>query len=73
MFKLLGASAVGMSTVHEVIAASHLGLEVVGISCITNLAAGISSVKLSHNDVKDTATSVEAAFSGLIIDLLPKL
>lgn len=73
MFKLLGASAVGMSTVHEVIAASHLGVEVLGISCITNLASGISSTKLSHEEVKDTATSVEAAFSGLIIDLLPRL
>lgn len=73
MLKTLGASAVGMSTVHEVIAASHLGLEVLGISCITNLAAGLSGNKLSHDEVKDTAVSVEAAFSGLILDLLPRL
>ena len=73
MFKTMGASAVGMSTVHEVIAASHLGVEVLGISCITNLASGISATKLSHEEVKDTATSVEAAFTGLILGVLPRL
>lgn len=73
MLRTLGAHAVGMSTVFEVIAASHLGMEVLGISCITNLAAGLSDQKLSHDEVKDTATRVEAAFSGLILDLLPRL
>lgn len=73
MLRTLGAQAVGMSTVFEVIAASHLGLEVLGISCITNLAAGLSSQKLSHDEVKETATRVEAAFSGLILDLVPRL
>jgi purine-nucleoside phosphorylase len=73
MLRTLGAHAVGMSTVFEVIAASHLGMEVLGISCITNLAAGMSDQKLSHDEVKDTATRVEAAFSGLILDLLPRL
>jgi hypothetical protein len=48
-------------------------MEVLGISCITNLAAGMSDQKLSHDEVKDTATRVEAAFSGLILDLLPRL
>lgn len=73
MLRTLGAHAVGMSTVFEVIAASHLGMEVLGISCITNLAAGLSDQKLSHDEVKETATRVEAAFSGLILDLLPRL
>ena len=73
MLRTMGAHAVGMSTVFEVIAASHLGMEVLGISCITNLAAGMSDQKLSHDEVKDTATRVEAAFSGLILDLLPRL
>jgi purine-nucleoside phosphorylase len=73
MLKLLGASAVGMSTVHETIAANHMGVEVLGLSCITNLAAGISTEKLSHDEVKDTATRVESAFSGLILDVVGKL
>lgn len=73
MLRTLGASAVGMSTVHEVICASHLGMEVLGISCITNLAAGLSAQKLSHDEVKDTATRVERAFSGLILDVIPRL
>jgi purine-nucleoside phosphorylase len=73
MLRTLGAHAVGMSTVHEVIAASHLGIEVLGLSCITNLAAGISPVKLSHDEVKETATRVEQAFSQLVLGLLPRL
>lgn len=73
MLKTLGAHAVGMSTVHEVIAANHLGMEVLGISCITNLAAGISPVKLSHDEVKETATRVGQVFSGLVLQLLPRL
>ena len=73
MLRTLGASAVGMSTVHEVIAANHLGIEVLGISCITNLAAGISRDKLSHDDVKETAARVGEAFSGLVLQLIPRL
>jgi purine-nucleoside phosphorylase len=73
MLRTLGAQAVGMSTVHEVIAASHLGVEVLGLSCITNLAAGLSPVKLSHDEVKETATRVEQAFSKLVLGLLPRL
>ena len=73
MLKTLGAHAVGMSTVHEVIAASHLGIEVLGLSCVTNLAAGLSSTKLSHDEVKETATRVEKEFSGLVLELLTRL
>lgn len=73
MLKGYGAHAVGMSTVHEVIAANHGGMKVCGISCITNLAAGISPHKLSHGEVKDTATQVEAVFSALILDIVSRL
>lgn len=55
MLDILGADAVGMSTVPEVITAAHCGIKVLGISCITNMAAGILKEKLSHDDVKKTA------------------
>ena len=64
--KLIGGSAVGMSTVPETIAANHLGLRVAAMSCITNLAAGISQVKLSHDEVTDTAKRVEQQFSSFL-------
>ncbi len=66
MFKLFGADAVGMSTVCEAIAARHFGLEVCGISCITNKAAGISSSPLSHEEVKEAADRVSLCFKKLI-------
>ncbi|MCB0386578.1 MAG: purine-nucleoside phosphorylase, partial [Bdellovibrionales bacterium] len=59
----IGGGAVGMSTVSEALAARHMGLKVVGISCITNLAAGISPHPLTHEEVKETAKMVEAQFS----------
>ncbi|MBI5495946.1 MAG: purine-nucleoside phosphorylase [Deltaproteobacteria bacterium] len=73
MARTLGADAVGMSTVHEAIACSHLGVPVLGISCITNLAAGISKVALSHTEVKDVANAVESRFVGLLRDICPAL
>lgn len=69
-FKMLGASAVGMSTVAECIAANHCGLKVAGISCITNLAAGISKNKLSHAEVTDTAKRVEQSFIKVVKEFL---
>jgi len=54
MASIMGADAVGMSTVPEVAVLNHSGVEVVGVSCITNLAAGISDTKLSHDEVKET-------------------
>jgi purine-nucleoside phosphorylase len=66
MFKLLGGKAVGMSTVPEVIAANHMGLRVAAISCITNLAAGISENKLNHEEVTETAKKVEQKFCGFL-------
>ncbi len=64
--KLIGGSAVGMSTVPETIAANHLGLRVAALSCITNLAAGISTEKLSHDEVTETAKRVEQQFSSFL-------
>jgi purine-nucleoside phosphorylase len=61
--KLIGCTAVGMSTVPECIAANHLGLRVAAVSCITNLAAGIAKHKLSHNEVTETAKRVENQFA----------
>lgn len=66
MLKVLGADMVGMSTVPESIAANHAGLQVCAVSCITNLAAGISKEKLDHDDVKDVANQVITPFTKLL-------
>jgi purine-nucleoside phosphorylase len=68
--KIIGCSAVGMSTVPECIAANHLGLRVAAVSCITNLAAGISKHKLSHDEVTVTAKKVELQFSSFLTELI---
>lgn len=70
MLKLLGASAVGMSTVQEVIAARHLGAKVVAISCITNLAAGLSATPLSHEEVRESGAAVASELAQLLIAFL---
>jgi purine-nucleoside phosphorylase len=66
MLRTLGADAVGMSTVPEVIVAAHMGVKVTGISCITNLAAGIGQQKLSHDEVAETANQVKGTFMSLV-------
>ena len=71
MLRSLGADAVGMSTVPEVIAAAHMGVPVAGISCITNLAAGIGHKPLSHEEVAQTAERARTAFAALFAEFLP--
>ena len=66
MFRLLGADAVGMSTAIEAIAARHCGMEICGISCISNLAAGISPHPLSHEEVKEAADKAAPQFEKLV-------
>ena len=69
----LGADAVGMSTVIEVIAARHAGLSVGGISVITNMGTGLSKVKLSDDDVRETANKIAKKFEKLIIGIISKI
>ena len=73
MLQRLGADATGMSTVPECIVANHMGARVIGISCITNKAAGITGEPLSHDEVTETATRVRATFEQLLDGILAEL
>ena len=73
MLRMLGADAVGMSTVPEVIAARHAGMDVLGISCITNMAAGILDQPLSHAEVTETAERVRHTFAELLLGIIPEM
>lgn len=73
MLQTIGADAVGMSTVPEVIVARHAGIEVLGISCITNMAAGILDQPLRHDEVVETAERVKEQFLKLVLNVIPKL
>ena len=68
-----GGDAVGMSTACEAIAARHMGMEVCGISCITNLAAGVSDRKLGHKEVQETADRVSMEFKRLVTQIIENM
>lgn len=73
MFRALGASAVGMSTVPEAIAASHCGMKVAGISCVTNMGAGMSGRPLSSDEVLETTARTGASFTALVKELIRRM
>lgn len=71
--RTIGADLVGMSTVAEVIAAHHIGIKVLAISCVTNMAAGILDQVLSHQEVMETGEKVRAQFEALLLAVLPRI
>jgi purine-nucleoside phosphorylase len=72
-FRALGADLVGMSTVPETIVARHMGMRVMGISCVTNLAAGISATQLSHEEVFEAGSRVQHRLANLFLRLVPAI
>jgi purine-nucleoside phosphorylase len=72
-FRTLGADLVGMSTVHEVIVARHMGLDVLGISLVTNMAAGVVNQAIDHEDVLEIGRNVEKKFTALLTALVPQI
>jgi purine-nucleoside phosphorylase len=72
-FRTLGADLVGMSTVHEVIVARHMGIEVLGLSLVTNMAAGVTGETIHHEDVMEIGRRVEQQFTGLLTAIVPQL
>lgn len=73
MVRVIGGDLVGMSTVPESIAANHLGVKVAGISCVTNLAAGVGHEKLKHEDVKEVAKIAMEKFSNLLTEVVSRI
>ena len=73
MARVLGADAVGMSTVPETIAAVHAGMKVLGISCLTNMAAGILDQPLSHQEIMETGERVRDDFRALLDGIISKM
>jgi purine-nucleoside phosphorylase len=73
MIRSLGGDMVGMSTVPESIAANHLGLKVLGVSCITNMAAGMANKKLLHEEIKDEALKVMEKFTQILSSTIEKI
>ena len=72
-FRTLGADLVGMSTVHEVIVARHMGLEVLGLSLVTNMAAGVLDQQINHEEVMETGRNAEKQFTRLLTALIPQI
>lgn len=73
MCRVLGADAVGMSTACEAVAAKHMGMKVCGISCISNLACGITPIPLSHEEVQETADRVAPQFKALVTEAVKNI
>lgn len=73
MCRSLGGDAVGMSTACEAIAARHMGIDVCGVSCITNMAAGVLEQKLSHSEVQETADRVAVMFKSLVTEIIDRI
>lgn len=73
MARVIGADAVGMSTVPEVIVAAHCGIKVLGVSCLTNMAAGILDQPLSHEEVMETSTKVKSTFTTLMNKIIEQI
>ncbi len=71
--RTIGADAVGMSTVPEILAGRHCGLRMIAISCITNMAAGMTGEELSHKEVQETADRVKDQFKGLIRAIVSRM
>jgi purine-nucleoside phosphorylase len=71
--RMIGADAIGMSTVPEAIVARHMGMEVLGISCITNFAAGVLPQPLNHEEVLETAKRVRGTFISLLNGIVARL
>jgi purine-nucleoside phosphorylase len=72
-FRTLGADLVGMSTVHEVIIARHMGLEVLGLSLVTNMAAGVLDQAINHEEVIETGRRTEKQFTSFLTALIPQI
>lgn len=73
MARILGADAVGMSTVPEVIIANHSGMKVIGVSCMTNMAAGILEQPLNHEEVMETSAKVRKTFIELMTNIIKEI
>jgi purine-nucleoside phosphorylase len=73
MLRRIGVDAVGMSTVPELMAADELGIKMTGISLISNLATGITSEKLSHDEVTEAGKRVKEKFAGLLQEVLLRI
>lgn len=73
MIRILGGDAIGMSTVPEALVANHMGMRILGISCLTNMASGILPQKLSHAEVLEVASHVNASFRTLVKSIVAEL
>jgi purine-nucleoside phosphorylase len=72
-FRTLGADLVGMSTVHEVIVARHMGIEVLGLSVVTNMAAGVLDEPINHEEVMEIGQRISGQFTSLLTALIPQI